>query len=58
MNQQEQVASAERCKEEPVTLAVVVEKGIASGHEVKFEGKGEQKPGEIPGNMVLKLNIK
>jgi DnaJ-class molecular chaperone len=57
VNQKEQVSSNERCKEEATPLEVLIEKGIKNGHELRFEGKGEQRPGEIPGNMILKLKV-
>ena len=55
MQQQEQVPSKERCKQEQTVLNALIEKGMDSGQEIVFERMGEQTPGQIPGDVVLVL---
>ena len=41
--------------EEKKVLEVEIERGMPSNHHVTFEKESEQKPGLIPGNIVLML---
>jgi DnaJ-related protein SCJ1 len=40
------------------TLDLMIERGMPDGHEVVFEKEGEQSPGIIPGDVVIKLKTK
>merc|ERR1712150_418947 len=51
VQQQVNVPSKERCKEEATALESVIEVGMADGSEIRFERMSEQKPGEIPGDV-------
>jgi len=55
MNQQQEVRSSEKCKNEQTQLEVTVEKGMKAGSEVNFPVMGEQRPGMIPGDLVMVL---
>jgi len=58
VQQQVNTPSKEKCKEEPVDLESELEKGMADGSEITHLRKSEQKPGEIPGDVVIKLSTK
>jgi DnaJ-class molecular chaperone len=56
MVQQEQpVASRERCKNSNTNLLVQVERGMGEGDELTFPGMGEQQPKSVPGDVILSL---
>ena len=50
--------SKSRCREEEAALSAVIERGMAAGDELRFERMSEQRPGEIPGDVVLRLRQK
>ena len=58
IQQQEEVPSKHKCKTEPKTLDLTVEKGMADGAEITFERASEQRPGQIPGDVVVVLREK
>jgi len=58
VQQQVNVPSKEKCKEEQVTLETLLERGMADGSEVKHVRMSEQKPGEIPGDVIITLKTK
>jgi len=58
VNQQQEVPSKEKCKEATTTLEAVIEKGMGDGAKITFERMSEQKPGEIPGDVVFKVKVK
>merc|ERR1711871_1332387 len=58
VQQQQEVPSKHRCKNEPTTLTTVVEKGMADGSTIKFERMSEQRPGQIPGDVIMRLRQK
>ena len=58
VQQQQEVPSKHRCKNEPTTLATVIEKGMADGSTIKFERMSEQRPGQIPGDVIMRLRQK
>ena len=58
VQQQEEVPSQHRCKEEGIVLEPMVEKGMSSGSEIRFERMSEQRPGQIPGDVVFVVNVK
>lgn len=55
VQQEVQVESKEKCKREEKALSATVEKGMPDGEEIVFKYDSEQKPGQIPGDVVLKL---
>lgn len=58
VQQQEEVASKEKCTMEVAELNVLIERGMSTGDEIKFERKNEQTPGQIPGDVIVKLKQK
>ncbi|EKX38705.1 hypothetical protein GUITHDRAFT_76979, partial [Guillardia theta CCMP2712] len=58
VQQQQQVPSEHRCKNEPKELKMTVEKGAPDGYEVKFKGASEQSPGQVPGDVIVSLRQK
>jgi len=58
VNQQQEVPSKEKCKEQTTTLKADIEKGMGDGASITFERMSEQKPGEIPGDVVFKVKVK
>ena len=58
VQQQEEVASKHRCKDEATTLKAVVEKGMDNNAEIVFERMSEQRPGMIPGDVIMVLKQK
>jgi DnaJ-class molecular chaperone len=58
VQQQQQVPSEHRCKQEPKELKMTVERGAPDGHEVRFKGASEQSPGQVPGDVVVSLKQK
>merc|ERR1719217_647000 len=55
VQQEVQVESKEKCKREEKTLSATIEKGMPDGEQIVFKYESEQKPGQIPGDDVLKL---
>merc|ERR1719271_1463763 len=55
VQQQEEVQSKEKCKNEATTLTMHIEKGMKDGDTINFEMMGEQKPKQIPGDVMFKL---
>jgi DnaJ-class molecular chaperone len=58
VNQRQEVASKERCKEASATLQAEVVAGSAEGSEIVAPRMSEQRPGTIPGDVKLKLKLK
>ena len=56
--QQVEVPSKEFCKQETKKINVIVEAGAVDGHQIVFENMGEQRPGNIPGNVIVTLKQK
>jgi len=57
IQQQEEVQSKEKCKQENTGLNVQIEKGMRDGENVKFERMSEQRPGIIPGDVIFTLKV-
>jgi DnaJ-class molecular chaperone len=55
VQQEVMVESKEKCKREEKTLEATIEKGMPDNNEITFKYESEQKPGQIPGDVVLKL---
>ncbi|CAK9017309.1 DnaJ homolog subfamily A member 4 (MmDjA4), partial [Durusdinium trenchii] len=53
VQQQEEVPSKEKCKNEQKTLTAHIERGMEEGDELRFKYMSEQKPRQIPGDVVL-----
>ena len=58
VQQQEEVHSKEKCKHEETILKAHVERGMGRGAELSFPRMSEQRPGQIPGNVVMTLKQK
>lgn len=58
VQQQEEVPSKERCTMAAAELHVQIEKGMKTGDEIKFPRKNEQTPGQIPGDVIVRLKQK
>jgi DnaJ-class molecular chaperone len=57
VNQQVAVKSKELCRKEPHKFTAHIEQGVPAGHVIKFPAAGEQRPGLIPGDISLTLQI-
>ena len=55
VQQEVMVESKEKCKREEKTLHATIERGMPDNEEISFKYESEQKPGQIPGDVVLKL---
>uniref|UniRef100_A0A7S0NWQ5 Chaperone DnaJ C-terminal domain-containing protein n=2 Tax=Calcidiscus leptoporus TaxID=127549 RepID=A0A7S0NWQ5_9EUKA len=55
LQQQQEVQSDERCRDDDFELTAEVEAGMRDGDELVFERMSEQSPGSIPGNLRMKL---
>lgn len=55
MQQQQEVSSKEKCKQEEATIPVQIERGMRDGEKLTFPRMGEQKPGMLPGDVILNL---
>eukprot|EP00405_Crypthecodinium_cohnii_P015786 CAMPEP_0206446244 /NCGR_PEP_ID=MMETSP0324_2-20121206/16019_1 /ASSEMBLY_ACC=CAM_ASM_000836 /TAXON_ID=2866 /ORGANISM="Crypthecodinium cohnii, Strain Seligo" /LENGTH=492 /DNA_ID=CAMNT_0053914675 /DNA_START=200 /DNA_END=1678 /DNA_ORIENTATION=- len=58
MQQQQEVQSKEKCKDEDTSLEVQIERGMRSGDQITFPRMAAQKPGMLPGDVVLTLKQK
>ncbi|CAE7466429.1 DNAJA2 [Symbiodinium pilosum] len=56
--QQQEVPSKEKCKDIDAPLDVHIEKGMTSGDTVTFPRMAEERPGMLPGSVILKLKAK
>jgi DnaJ-class molecular chaperone len=55
VQQQVQVESKELCKIEDKPMEISIEKGASSGDQIVMERMGEQRPGMIPGNVIVRI---
>jgi DnaJ-class molecular chaperone len=55
VQQQEQVQSKHKCKNEDKDLEVTIEKGASDGTQVLFPYASEQRPGQVPGDVIVVL---
>jgi DnaJ-class molecular chaperone len=58
IQQQEEVPSTEKCKNEPKTLTATIEKGAPDQEKITFPRASEQRPGFIPGDVIMVLKQK
>jgi len=56
--QEQQVPSKEKCKQDDAELEVNIEKGMRGGEKVNFPRMADQRPGMLPGSLVLQLKAK
>jgi DnaJ-class molecular chaperone len=57
INQQEQVPSKHKCRNEPAKLEVTIERGMKAGDKLTFPRMAEQTPGKIPGDITLEIKV-
>ncbi|CAJ1424209.1 unnamed protein product, partial [Effrenium voratum] len=57
MQQQEEVPSKEKCKQEKAVIDAQIEKGMRDGESLTFPRMTDQRPGMIPGSMILTLKV-
>lgn len=55
VQQEERVPSKEKCKVEDTVLKATIERGIMDGGEIKFPRMSEQSPGQVPGDVIMKI---
>lgn len=53
--QQQEVPSKEKCKQEDTGIDLNIEKGMQSGDKLTFPRMADQRPGMLPGSLILKL---
>merc|ERR1740130_811264 len=58
IQQQEEVPSTEKWKNEPKTLTATIEKGAPDQTQITFERASEQRQGFIPGDVIMILKTK
>jgi DnaJ-class molecular chaperone len=56
--QQQEVPSKEKCKTADVTIDVNIEKGMRDGESLTYPRMAEERPGMLPGSVILKLKTK
>jgi DnaJ-class molecular chaperone len=55
VQQQVQVDSKEYCKIDNTHVDIEIEKGMSDGDEIVIERMAEQRPGIVPGNVIVRL---
>eukprot|EP00931_Biecheleriopsis_adriatica_P121303 TRINITY_DN96394_c0_g1_i1.p1 TRINITY_DN96394_c0_g1~~TRINITY_DN96394_c0_g1_i1.p1 ORF type:complete len:493 (-),score=128.05 TRINITY_DN96394_c0_g1_i1:172-1650(-) len=55
MQQQEEVQSKEKCKQEAAQIDAQIEKGMRDGESLTFPYMNDQRPGMVPGAVILNL---
>ncbi|GBG23919.1 DnaJ family protein [Hondaea fermentalgiana] len=55
VQQEEEVPSKEKCKNEQKMLTAHIERGMQEGQEIRFKYMSEQQPKKIPGDVVFVL---
>lgn len=58
IQQQQEVASKDKCKQESTPLRIEIVRGMRDGDSVTFKHKAEQSPGQLPGDVVVKLKMR
>jgi DnaJ-class molecular chaperone len=56
--QQQEVPSKEKCKQADATIDVHIEKGMREGESLTYPRMAEERPGMLPGSVILKLKTK
>lgn len=55
--QQQEVPSKEKCKQEDTQIEVNIEKGMKDGDKVTFPRMADHRPGMLPGSLILRLKM-
>mmetsp|Transcript_17045 Transcript_17045/g.33330 ORF Transcript_17045/g.33330 Transcript_17045/m.33330 type:complete len:363 (+) Transcript_17045:563-1651(+) len=55
VQQEEEIPSKEKCKNEQKLLTAHIERGMQEGQEIRFKYMSEQQPKKIPGDVVFLL---
>jgi len=58
MQQQQEVASKEKCRQDRSLIDVMIEKGMRHGERLTFARMAEEKPGQLPGSVILTLKLR
>lgn len=53
VQQQEEVPSKERCRQETKMLEILIEKGLKSGEAIRFRYMNDQEPKQVPGDVYV-----
>lgn len=56
IQQQQEVQSKEKCKQERTFIEVTIEKGMREGDQLTFPRMAEQRPNMIPGDVLVSLD--
>ena len=55
VQQQEEVPSKDKCKQEATKLDLVIERGAPDGTQLTFKHMADQTPGKVPGDIIIAL---
>jgi len=55
--QQQEVPSKEKCKQQQTPVVANIERGMQDGERLTFERMADQRPGMLPGSVILKLKM-
>lgn len=58
MQQQVNVPSNHKCKNENTAIEATIEKGMDNGHTIKYPMMAEQRPGIVPGDVIFAVKTK
>lgn len=58
MQQQVNVPSIHKCRNENTKLEATIEQGMDNGHTIKYAMMGEQRPGIVPGDVIFTVKTK
>mmetsp|Transcript_30118 Transcript_30118/g.37130 ORF Transcript_30118/g.37130 Transcript_30118/m.37130 type:complete len:255 (+) Transcript_30118:323-1087(+) len=58
VQQQEEVPSKEKCKNEEKKISIQIEKGMEDGTQIRFKYASEQRPKQVPGDVIIVLQQK
>jgi len=55
--QQQEVPSKEKCKQQETDIEASIERGMSAGERLTFARMADQRPGMLPGALILKLKV-
>merc|ERR1712048_681036 len=55
--QQQEVPSKQKCKQVDATIDMTIEKGMHEGDTLTFPRMADERPGMVPGSVILKLRV-
>ncbi len=58
VQQQMEVPSSEKCKQETTVLKIEIERGMAEGDSITFPHMGDQRPQVLPGDVLAVLQVR